>query len=460
MTSPTIALTNDEETSLKECPSFLGAAWDQMLLHIPGDLERMAQQTQALQRRREVKSAGDLLRLVLAYSVCHWSLRLVGLWATVIGLGELSDVAVRKRLCHTQAWLGQVVTEWLGLRRERVAAPAVRLRLRDATTVSVPGSLGTDGRLHAVFDVGAWCLVGVEVTDGRGSESLLRESAQAQEIDVADQGYNRREELGKVLEARGRIILRLNPQHLQLETAAGTRWDWVPWLEQAQFSIEPLEVTVWMSSEAGRFELRVVAHHLPPALAAAARRRVQRAAQKDGRTPKAETLLAAEFVLLLTNLLSVRDWPAATLLAVYRLRWQIELVFKRWKSLLGLAEVRATDPVLVQVYLLGQIVGALLVEESTAQLVAQCPTWRQDAARPFSDWRWTRLAGDLLCQTIRGALTSTRVWGALPRLARYLCNSPRKRLQQSAVSRQWLAQLGIGIAPLAPLLNAKLEATC
>jgi len=76
----------------------VGDDWTQVCAQIPVDVEEVVRETKALQRKREVRSALDLLRLVLAYSVCDWSLRLVGAWATVIGLGSLADVAVRKRL--------------------------------------------------------------------------------------------------------------------------------------------------------------------------------------------------------------------------------------------------------------------------------------------------------------------------------------------------------------------------
>src|SRR3989338_3259353 len=96
-------LSPEDQQALAAGSPLVGDDWEQRLRQIPVDLEMTAKDTHALQRKREVKSAADLLRLVLAYSVCDWSLRLVGLWATVIGLGHLSDTAVLKRLRHSQA---------------------------------------------------------------------------------------------------------------------------------------------------------------------------------------------------------------------------------------------------------------------------------------------------------------------------------------------------------------------
>ena len=106
------------------------------------DLEGTAKETKAF-AKREITSAKDLLRLILFYVRSDWSLRLVGAWALLVGIGYLSDVAVLKRLRNSQNWIGKLV----------------------ATTISVPGSQGIDWRIHLSFDLGNFCLDGVEITD-------------------------------------------------------------------------------------------------------------------------------------------------------------------------------------------------------------------------------------------------------------------------------------------------------
>jgi IS4 transposase len=44
------------------------------------------------------------------------------------------------------------------------------------------------------------------------------------------------------------------------------------------------------------------------------------------------------------------------------MRWQIELAFKRLKSLLNLDALRAKDPALARSYLLGKLIAALLIQ--------------------------------------------------------------------------------------------------
>ena len=65
--------------------------------------------------------------------------------------------------------------------------------------------------------------------------------------------------------------------------------------------------------------------------------------------------------------------PAVQALELYRLRWQIELVFKRLKSLLGLGNLRAKNGALARTYLLSKLLGALLVEELSVRALSFFP---------------------------------------------------------------------------------------
>lgn len=117
MSIPSQPISPEEQKAIETCHPLVGDEWSQACSRIPVDVEALARETKAMQRKREVKSALDLLRMVLAYSVCDWPLPLVGIWAAVIGLCDISDMAVRKRLRHTQRWLGQIIGTWLQKRQ-------------------------------------------------------------------------------------------------------------------------------------------------------------------------------------------------------------------------------------------------------------------------------------------------------------------------------------------------------
>src|SRR5229473_1330318 len=135
--------------------SQLADGWKQLLSRLGSaeELEATAKASGALLRRREIKSAADLLRLALAYGPCGMSLRTAAAWAATMGLGDLSDVAVLNRLRASADWLQEIVG-WLLAQRLNCssATPGRIIRLVDGTTISEPGSDRADWRLHYSYD--------------------------------------------------------------------------------------------------------------------------------------------------------------------------------------------------------------------------------------------------------------------------------------------------------------------
>ena len=102
------------------------------------------------------------------------------------------------------------------------------------------------------------------------------------------------------------------------------------------------------------------------------RKRILKEASRKGKTPLARTLQAAAFTFLLTTV--PRDIASDVVLAeLYRVRWQIEIAFKRLKSLAHLDELRARSPELARVDLLSKLIAAVLVDLIARQMRAFSP---------------------------------------------------------------------------------------
>lgn len=406
--------------------------YEQLMATFPVDLEETARETQALVRCREVKRASDLLRMVFAYAVCDWSLRIVGAWCLLIGIGNLSNVAVLKRLRKCNRWLGELIVAVMLKRRLCLTSmPGVRLRLIDATALSQPGSQGTDWRFHLSMDLGNLCIDEVEVTDVRGGETLNRFVTHPDEIVVADRGLATAKGIGPVLASKAWIVLRITWRHISFETAQRQPFDLIRWLYTVD---RPMEHKVRLDTPQGHFALRLLACPLPPEKAEKARQRVRQIAKKKGRTPSKKSLFMAGYVVLITNLPNP-IWDIAQVFAIYRIRWQVELLFKRLKSLLNLNGLRSKDPDLSQTYLLGKLLAALLLDEFIRASSKLCPEWFLALDHPVSLWRLTALFQTTFQNMVCGNVTFTRVFSLLPKLRRYLCDAPRKRRQQLAWAR-------------------------
>jgi hypothetical protein len=402
------------------------------------DLDQVARASKALVRGRNLKSAAVLLRLILAYAVCDWSLRLVAAWATLQGLAWLSDVALLYRFRQSAPFIGLLIMRVLQRRNTALTRLAgVRLRLVDGTVLSEAGSQGTDWRLHASVDLGTMCLDGVTLSDAHTGESLAHFPVRKDEIYVADRGHAFSQGLGALLRQGAWLVVRTNWHNAPFQTEDGQPVRIIPWLKTLA---HPQERPVTLRTPQGPFPLRLIARPLPPAEAQHARERVAKQARKKGRPVSPETYLAAGFVLLLTNL-PAHTWDASRVAWLYRIRWQIELHFKRLKSLLHFDQLRAHDPRLVQTYLLGKLLAALLLDELVQQTEAQTPHWFASTRRPVSLWRLSALWWAAIRNWIVGPLSIARILAAMPQLQRYLCDPPRARSQQLAWARHVFLRL-------------------
>ena len=83
--------------------------------------------------------------------------------------------------------------------------------------------------------------------------------------------------------------------------------------------------------------IRLIARPLPPDKVEIARAKLRRNASRSQEKLDPRTVAAAGFMVLATSLPA--EIPAEEICAVYRLRWQIELAFKRLKSLLRIDRI-------------------------------------------------------------------------------------------------------------------------
>jgi hypothetical protein len=400
------------------------------------DLEGSARYSGALVRRRVIRSALDLLRMLMVYCLTDHCLNMVGAWGTTKEWGSLCKSGVRKRLRGCQTWIGVLIVQVLIA--GQLSLPrfgGTRVRVFDASSISQPGERKARWRMHLGFDLSFGRMEDVKLTSYKVGETLTHWQFSAGEIILADRIYGVARSLGVILGALAHFVIRIGWQNLPVWDEADRPFSLSDWLrvQSADPSAPPAQVRVWVKTPQGRFPIRVVACAIPPEKAERARHNLQAEAKRQHRRLDERSLLAAGFVMVASNLPEL-TWSARQILDLYRFRWQIELVFKRLKSLLLLDHVRVTtDPALAQTYLLTKILIALILEEFQWRLALAHSESFQDPDRPVSRWRLTQLTLEVFREAMIGSLTAEDINKHWNQLHRYLLDEPRRRKSQFAL---------------------------
>jgi hypothetical protein len=353
-----------------------GWTWEELAaqLEVQLDLEASSRATGAIRRRRAVTGAGQLLRLVLGYVLSGLSFRGTAAWAEAGGYGSLSDVALLKRMRRCAPWLRYLVSTLatLGCPEASVGAER-RIVAVDATAICGPGDKQDYQLLHTVYDVTAQCFRATELTDRHTAERLDVGEIERGEIRLGDRAYGRWRDLRAVVEAGADYVVRLSANALKLRTPAGEAIKRSVLCKQAETQgIQDVTLSIHAGVGKEQMVARLIVLPLPEDKATAARRLMRKKACKSGYTASPEALATAGCLMLITSL--PRDaFSAQSILALYRRRWQVELAFKRLKSLIGLEDIRLHDSELIGAWIHAILLVALLIDNERPSLHREAP---------------------------------------------------------------------------------------
>ena len=333
--------------------------WELLVRLLPDGWREQAELWGAFRRARRIGSPEALLRLVLMHGGSGLSLQRSAEAAGAAGLGELSKVAVWKRMQKVGPWL-----EWLvgAMLRERVSCPAgggLRARVVDGSAIISP-KRRVELRLHYALDLREYRVDHVGITDQHTAEGLQHFPVAAGDLLVADRGYARAIGIAAVKQQGGEVLVRMGCTSLVLYDDQAAAINRLVWLRSLA-GYAPGERFAQFRAESGHWITgRLCAIRLSPEQADRARQRRRKAAQRQGYSLGQKSEEASGYLCLFTTA------PASALsgsqaLELYRARWQIELAFKHLKSLLHADELRDRSPLSARNWLLAKLLYALLL---------------------------------------------------------------------------------------------------
>lgn len=308
--------------------------WELVKAHLPEGWEELGREMRLIRERpkqlgAKIDDLGVVLRLVFHQVAASASLRSTTALAAATQVVTIAAVSLHKWMKKLGPYLAKLLTravetasfepeKWGGL--DVIAG--------DATTVQRPGSKGTTARVHYALRLADMTARHIEVTDEHGGEKARRFRAEPGEVWLLDRVYANPDAVAAFREREAHLIVRLNRTSLPLYDKAGRRIDVMALLGETVVPGKVRQVRAVVHAGDARIVGRLCWLRLPADKAQQARRRAKQ--EHDGPCGE-ETLFAAEFVMVFTTVLN--ELTAAQVLELYRARWQVELEFKRDKSI-------------------------------------------------------------------------------------------------------------------------------
>lgn len=332
--------------------------------------EEAAEKTRFVQRRSKMSGADFVQTLTFGW-LAHPEATLEQLAQTAAARGlQISPQAIHKRLSRRgSACLREVlraaVTRMFAA--DPVAIPILQrftggVWLLDTTTVALPDVLAKywpssgpgQGRaatklvvrlnlLHGTL--AGPCLQAGSQNDQHGE--LQNQPLPAGALHLADMGFFDLERLRK-LGQKGAFWLTRLQARTAVYDSQGQRWHLAALL--AKQTTPTIELSVTLGS-GERLPCRLLAQRVPAAVAEQRRERLRDRAKRSNKKVSAERLALADWTIYVTNV-PAGQLALAEAMVLGRCRWQIELLFKMWKSEGRIDESRSAKPwaVLCEVY--------------------------------------------------------------------------------------------------------------
>ena len=280
-------------------------SWGVLTTLLPAEWQMVAFTSGAVSRLRGFDNVASLLRTLLMHVGNGYSLRETATRAKAAGLASVSDVALLERLRTVGPWWRYLCASLLEENGVHVPTPPGGrvFRAVDGTVVKEPGKTGSSWRIHYTLRLPGLECDHFEITRARasgGGEKLERVPVRPGDCLLADRGLCHTAGVLATVRKGADVVVRLNPGNLPLQTAA----------RQRRFDLLGAVQELEQAGQCGEWEVWV----------------------KEGK--------------------------AAT-----RLRWQIELVFKRLKSLAELGHLAKHDEQSARSWLYGKLLLGLLTQK-------------------------------------------------------------------------------------------------
>lgn len=361
--------------------------WRTLCRFFPDNWRLKAFELGVYQRLRGFPSIDILLRMLLIHLADGISLKQTCNIASQAGWTEVSDVSLLNRLRQSSDWFCWFARELLSTHHSvpiDLTCPewlaGYRVKSIDATVVSEPGSTGTDWRIHYCLDLFDLLCQQFVLTGPEQGETIRNFQFTPADLVVGDRAYCSKSAIMTLTKQKVEWLFRYKHKSVSFIDARsdGQAFDLFGWLERLTVGTAN-EQYVRIQGGDG-VTVRLIGIRKNEQAAQHARKTYRAKMSRAQHAIHEQTEQLQDYVLVLTSL-KAPAIQASQLLQLYRLRWQIEIAFKRLKSLIGVGHLPKYDPQSCRAWLHGKLFIAILVDVMVEE------------ARLFSPWGYPLQGG-------------------------------------------------------------------
>jgi len=337
----------------------------EILKEMPNGYEAACFTENAIQRKRGISDPNDLMMLSLFHLVNGCSLVEISEIARLTKLGTVSDVAFMKRFENCGNWfkwiLSQIeLTEVFDYSKPDWLEEYEVLSF-DASDVSEKGRSGRIYRIHYALNLFGMQSAYYKITDQKTGESLCNFDFKKNDLIIADRIYSTFKGIKHCLDGDANFVLRLRKNSFNVYDSEDNKINLLECLEKMEDGeVLDLPVFVYLDNGKTNTRLRVCAVRKDEKFSKRTENKLKRKESKKQINISEETKAFNDYIVVVTALpdkISGRD-----ILELYRLRWQVEIYFKRLKSIMDFGELPKRRQDSAEAWLNGKLMVALLIE--------------------------------------------------------------------------------------------------
>lgn len=405
--------------------------WNKIVFqHLPKNLDETAEREGVLKRKRGLRSAEDLLKILFLYACSSFSFRILAAAACALGIADISDTAWRKHFAKAAPFLNGILQAMLSVLVPAADASAFKgvknVLLVDASTVRQEGAQQNQQRIHMCYSLNENRMKQVKVTDKHTAESLSHFAFQSGDLVMADAGYGTAKNYIYAQEQGAEVILRITPKNFCLYDADGEKIHLIDILKKAEGQhAEWVDVFGFCRYEKKSALVRVIANKMPEKQAEKARKRTKHRAVKNQQKIGRDTLFCAGWLVLITSLSA--EYCGEEIVYLYKSRWQVELLFKRFKQNFSITTLKAGGTAYAETEALLWLVIWTAVERQA--FLAECFLAEKEECA-YSTYTLCKISFLQITEALRLS------WSLLidltdPKYARFLTERERWRINQN-----------------------------